>query len=173
MSSVAVHSSQSGRRPLYVESKRTPHIVAGALELDVNQQSSQARCRRRPHRQHDPERYANGPGGLDWASQPNSSSRFIGAPMYQLSLSHPDDTSPAAALFGAATVTSRPFGQNLSAYLHLSRCGNQVDLLATRLSHCRATAHQDPHQGRYHGNKKYSDEVFRSKSRYLLVTFHQ
>jgi SagB-type dehydrogenase family enzyme len=58
---------------------------------------------------HHPERYANGPHGLDWASQPNPFRRFTGAPMFQLPLSGPDDTPPAATLFGAATVTPRPF----------------------------------------------------------------
>ena len=57
---------------------------------------------------HHPERYANGPGGLDWANQPDPFRRFSGAPAFRLPLAGPDDTPPAAALFGAATVTSRP-----------------------------------------------------------------
>lgn len=58
---------------------------------------------------HQPERYANGPGGLDWASQPNPFRLFTGAPVLRLSLAGQDDTPSAAALFGAATVTPRPF----------------------------------------------------------------
>jgi SagB-type dehydrogenase family enzyme len=58
---------------------------------------------------HHPERYANGPGSLDWANQPNPFRRFTGTPLLRLPLSGPDDTPPAAALFGAATVTPRPF----------------------------------------------------------------
>jgi SagB-type dehydrogenase family enzyme len=58
---------------------------------------------------HQPERYANGPGGLDWATQPDPFRRFSGAPVFGLPLASLDDTPPAASLFGAATVTSRPF----------------------------------------------------------------
>src|SRR5580698_5678555 len=58
---------------------------------------------------HRPERYANAPHGLDWASQPNPFRRFTGAPMFRLPLSGPDETPPAATLFGAATVTPQPF----------------------------------------------------------------
>src|ERR1039458_7690536 len=58
---------------------------------------------------HQPERYANGPGGLDWATQPDPFRRFSGAPVFRLPLASLDDTPPAVVLFGAATVTSRPF----------------------------------------------------------------
>jgi nitroreductase len=58
---------------------------------------------------HHPGRYANGPGGLDWASQPNPFRRFTGAPLHRLPLTGPDDPTPATGLFGAATVTPRPF----------------------------------------------------------------
>lgn len=57
---------------------------------------------------HHPERYANGPGGLDWASQPNPFRRYTGAPVLRLPMAGQDDTPPAATLFGAA-VTPRPF----------------------------------------------------------------
>ena len=58
---------------------------------------------------HHPERYANGPGGFDWASQPNPFRRFNGAPLLRLPLTGADDTPAAATLFGAAKVTPRPF----------------------------------------------------------------
>ena len=57
---------------------------------------------------HRPELYAQGPRGLDWATQPDPFRRFAGAPEYRLPLSGSDDTPPAASLFGAATVPSRP-----------------------------------------------------------------
>ncbi len=57
---------------------------------------------------HRPERYANGPQGLDWASQPSPFRRFNGAPMFQLPLADVDNTPPAATLFGAATAAPRP-----------------------------------------------------------------
>jgi SagB-type dehydrogenase family enzyme len=58
---------------------------------------------------HQPGRYANGPGGLDWANQPDPFRRFTAAPMLRLPLAGPDDTPHAATLFGAATVPPRPF----------------------------------------------------------------
>ena len=52
---------------------------------------------------HHPERYARGPHGLDWATQPNPFRTFAGAPLFRLPLADADDTPPAATLFGAAT----------------------------------------------------------------------
>lgn len=70
---------------------------------------------------HHPERYANGPRGLDWANQPDPFRRFTGAPVRRLPLAGPDDTPPAAALFGAASVASRPFTLGaVSLFLELS-----------------------------------------------------
>jgi SagB-type dehydrogenase family enzyme len=70
---------------------------------------------------HHPGRYANGPGGLDWASQPDPFRRFTGAPLLRLPLTGSDDTPPAATLFGAATVTPRPFTPGaVSLFLELS-----------------------------------------------------
>ena len=57
---------------------------------------------------HHPERYANGPRGLDWATQPNPFRRFDGAPLLRLPLAGPDETPAATTLFGAATVAPRP-----------------------------------------------------------------
>jgi SagB-type dehydrogenase family enzyme len=70
---------------------------------------------------HRPERYAKGPQGLDWATQPNPFRTFAGAPQFQLPLSSSDDTPPAAALFGAATVPPRAFTlAAVSLFLELS-----------------------------------------------------
>ena len=53
---------------------------------------------------HQPGRYARGPGGLDWANQPNPFRRYADAPVVQLPLADSDDTPTADTLFGAATV---------------------------------------------------------------------
>jgi len=58
---------------------------------------------------HQPGRYARGPGGLDWANQPNPFRRYSGAPVLQLPLAVSDDTPTADTLFGAATVVPRLF----------------------------------------------------------------
>ena len=57
---------------------------------------------------HHPERYARGPGGLDWATQPNPFRRFGGSPWCQLPLAAGDDTPAAAVLFGVGAVLPRP-----------------------------------------------------------------
>ena len=57
---------------------------------------------------HQPDRYASGPHGLDWATQPNPFRRFTGASLFRLPLADSDETPSAAALFGAATVSPRP-----------------------------------------------------------------
>jgi SagB-type dehydrogenase family enzyme len=70
---------------------------------------------------HRPERYANGPHGLNWASQPNPFRRFKGAPIFQLLLADVDNTPPTATLFGAATVTPQPLALcAVSLFLELS-----------------------------------------------------
>ena len=70
---------------------------------------------------HQPERYARGPQGLDWATQPNPFRRFAGAPLVRLALAGQDDTPPAAALFGAAAVASRPLTlESLGLFFELS-----------------------------------------------------
>ncbi len=58
---------------------------------------------------HHPERYARGPGGLDWATQPDPFRRFAGSPVFKLPLADRDDTPAAAILFGATTTPPRPF----------------------------------------------------------------
>ncbi len=62
---------------------------------------------------HHPERYALGPGGLDWATQPDPFRRFLGSPVLKLPLADRDDTPAAATLFGSVIVPPRPF--NLDA----------------------------------------------------------
>ncbi len=58
---------------------------------------------------HHPERYARGPGGLDWATQPDPFRRFAGSPVLKLPLAVCDDTPPAAILFGIGATPPRPF----------------------------------------------------------------
>ncbi|MGA2243900.1 MAG: SagB/ThcOx family dehydrogenase [Verrucomicrobiota bacterium] len=58
---------------------------------------------------HHPERYAKGPHGLDWATQPNPFRSFTGAPLFRLPLAGADHTPPGATLFGAATAPRRLF----------------------------------------------------------------
>jgi len=62
---------------------------------------------------HHPGHYALGPGGLDWATQPDPFRRFPGSPVLKLPLADRDDTPAAATLFGSGTVPPRPF--NLDA----------------------------------------------------------
>ena len=58
---------------------------------------------------HHPERYARGPGGLDWATQPDPFRRFHGSPVLELPLTDLDDTPDAGILFGVGTTPSQPF----------------------------------------------------------------
>jgi len=58
---------------------------------------------------HHPERYARGPGGLDWATQPDPFRRFAGSPVLKLPLADRDDTPTAAILFGVGTAPTQPF----------------------------------------------------------------
>jgi SagB-type dehydrogenase family enzyme len=58
---------------------------------------------------HHPERYARGPGDLDWATQPDPFRRFDGSPVLKLPLADRDDTPAAAILFGAGAAPPQPF----------------------------------------------------------------
>jgi nitroreductase len=70
---------------------------------------------------HRTDRYARGPGGLDWADQPNPFRRFEGAPLLPLPLPAPNGTPPAGALFGAAPAPVRPINRDsLGLFLELS-----------------------------------------------------
>jgi hypothetical protein len=80
-------------------------------------------CRRRTmdpalayhqHSKHHPQRYAPGPGGLDWASQPDPFRRFAGAPRVELPLlagetaARWDDLVPAGRGAGPALRPGNP-----------------------------------------------------------------
>jgi SagB-type dehydrogenase family enzyme len=70
---------------------------------------------------HHPDRYARGPGGLDWATQPDPFRRFAGSPVLRLPLASRDDTPPAAALFGAGQTSPRPLTlESLGLFFELS-----------------------------------------------------
>ena len=70
---------------------------------------------------HQPERYAAGPHGLDWATQPNPFRRFANAPLVRLPLTSRDESPAAASLFGAVPVTPRPLTLGaLSLFFELS-----------------------------------------------------
>ena len=68
---------------------------------------------------HHPERYALGPGGLDWVTQPNPFRRFAGSPVLKLPLADHDDTPAAATLFGTGIAPPRPFNLD-SLFFELS-----------------------------------------------------
>ena len=69
---------------------------------------------------HHPERYASGPHGLDWATQPNPFRRFADSPLFRLPLIGPNETPSAAALFGA-TIAPRPLtSEALSLFFEFS-----------------------------------------------------
>ena len=102
---------------------------------------------------HHPERYANGPGGLDWANQPDPFRRFNGAPAFVLPRAGLDDTPPAAALFGAATVTPQPLTlERLSLYLELSLGLSARKEIATSSWYLR----MNPSSGNLHPTEAYA-----------------
>jgi SagB-type dehydrogenase family enzyme len=70
---------------------------------------------------HRPDRYAPGPGRLDWATQPDPFRRFAGAPQVDLPLLGRDLPTGWDDLFGPDGVPSRPFDlDNLACLLELS-----------------------------------------------------
>ena len=102
---------------------------------------------------HHPERYANGPGGLDWANQPDPFRRFNGAPAVRLSLAGLDETPPAAALFGAATLNSQPLTlERMSLYLELSLGLSARKEIATSNWYLR----MNPSSGNLHPTEAYA-----------------
>jgi SagB-type dehydrogenase family enzyme len=102
---------------------------------------------------HRPERYANGPHGLDWASQPNPFRRFAGALLFRLPLTGSDDTPAAATLFGAATVTPRPFTFGaVSLFLELSLSLSARKEIASSSWYLR----MNPSSGNLHPTEAYA-----------------
>ena len=70
---------------------------------------------------HHLDRFARGPGGLDWANQPDPFRRFTGAPLFRLPLADSDGTPSAAALFGVGALPPRSLTlQSLAAFFELS-----------------------------------------------------
>jgi SagB-type dehydrogenase family enzyme len=70
---------------------------------------------------HHPSRYALGPGGLDWATQPNPFRRFEGSPILKLPLTDCDETPAAATLFGVGATPPLPFTRDaLGLFFELS-----------------------------------------------------
>jgi len=53
-------------------------------------------------------RYARGPGGLDWANQPDPFRRYAGAPLIRLPLLAPDEFPPYEYLYGPGTIAVEP-----------------------------------------------------------------
>ncbi len=102
---------------------------------------------------HHPERYANGPGGLDWVNQPDPFRRFTGAPVLRLPLAGADDTPPAANLFGAATAASRPFTLGtVSLFFELSLGLSARKEIATSSWYLRI----NPSSGNLHPTEAYA-----------------
>jgi SagB-type dehydrogenase family enzyme len=101
---------------------------------------------------HHPERYANGPGGLDWANQPDPFRQFSSAPTFRLPLAGPDETPPAAVLFGAATAKSKPLTfERISLYLELSLGLSARKEIATSSWYLR----MNPSSGNLHPTEAY------------------
>jgi SagB-type dehydrogenase family enzyme len=70
---------------------------------------------------HRPDRYARGPRGLDWATQPDPFRRFIGSPVLQLPLAQGDDTPPAAIFLAPNKRPPQPFTiDSLGLFFELS-----------------------------------------------------
>lgn len=70
---------------------------------------------------HMPERYAPGPGYMDWANQPDPFRRFSGARMVELPLVPNDGTPPYDSLFHSKETPPRPLTvENLGLFLELS-----------------------------------------------------
>ena len=53
-------------------------------------------------------RYAPGPGGLDWANQPDPFRRYAGAPLIRLPLLAGDDSPPYENLYRPGAIAARP-----------------------------------------------------------------
>lgn len=70
---------------------------------------------------HHPGRFARGPGGLDWANQPEPFRRFAGAPVFQLPLAAGEESGDAGILFGVGSRSPRPLTvEALGSFFELS-----------------------------------------------------
>lgn len=70
---------------------------------------------------HMPQRYAPGPGHMDWANQPDPFRRYAGAPIVELPLVQDDGTPSYDALFRAEQDPPRPLtASSLGLFLELS-----------------------------------------------------
>ena len=70
---------------------------------------------------HMPQRYAPGPGHMDWANQPDPFRRFSGARMIELPLVRDDGTPPYDQLFRSQRISPRPLtAESLGLFLELS-----------------------------------------------------
>jgi len=102
---------------------------------------------------HHPERYARGPGGLDWANQPDPFRRFSGSPTFRLPLTGPDETPPAGVLFRASPVNSQPLTvERVSLYLELSLGLSARKEIATSSWYLR----MNPSSGNLHPTEAYA-----------------
>jgi len=67
------------------------------------------------------QKYAQGPGYLDWANQPNPFRTYEGAERIHLPLADDDPRAPYDTLFGLEKAPVRPWNlQNVSTFLRLS-----------------------------------------------------
>ncbi len=70
---------------------------------------------------HHPQRFARGPGHLDWANQPEPFRRFDGATLCRLPLPNHDDTPPYDQIYLPGAVPPRPLNlESISLLLYLS-----------------------------------------------------
>jgi len=70
---------------------------------------------------HMPERYAPGPGYMDWANQPDPFRRFSGAPIVELPLVRDDGTPPYDAMFQVLRTPPQPLtAESLGLFLELA-----------------------------------------------------
>lgn len=81
-----------------------------ATSLGLNRSAVERIIAYHERTKHQPGRPAFGPGGLDWANQPDPFRRFAGCPEFPLPLASVDEPVPGGVLFGAAPEPPRPMG---------------------------------------------------------------
>ena len=97
--------------------------MARSTEQNVGKISDPLASVRAYHRQtkHRPERYARGPGHLDWANQPDPFRRYIGARLVELPLARTDPKPSYSDLTIPGDVKARSLSrESLSLFLELS-----------------------------------------------------